>query len=160
MAIPTNLERLSYDSTDGCVAAGQHQEVISGLGATRTLLASESGALVLFDKADGIIITLPAPAIGMKFDFLVTVTGTSNAYSIDTDAATTFIGGGIQGNSTTAGGADSFPATIASTVSCDLDSAETGWLIGGYISIVCLSATTWGISGQTSGSGTLATPFA
>jgi len=114
----------------------------------------------VFDKADGIVVTLPAPAIGMRFDFLVTVTGTSNSYSIATDAATTFIGGGIQGNSTTAGGADSFPATIASDVICELDAAETGWLIGGYISIVCLSSTTWGISGQTSGSGTLATPFA
>lgn len=160
MTIASNLEHLGYKSPDGCIAQGQHREVISGLGATRTLTAEESGALVLFDKADGIIITLPAPAVGLQFDFLVTVTGTSNAYSIDTDAATTFIGGGIQGNSTTAGGADSFPATIASTVSCDLDAAETGWLIGGYITITCLSSTTWGISGQTSGSGTLATPFA
>lgn len=157
------LEELGYKSPEGCIAHGIHREVISGKGNTTTAYAltqEMSGSLCLFDAADGVIYTLPAPVVGMKFDFLVTVTGTSNAYSIDTDAATTFIGGGIQGNSTTAGGADSFPATIASTVSCDLDAAETGWLIGGYISIVCLSSTTWGISGQTSGSGTLATPFA
>lgn len=156
-------EYLDNGNPEGCIARGQHQPVVSGIagGTTaRQLLASESGSLFLFDNAAGQIYTLPAPVIGMRFDFLVTITATSNSYSIDTDAATTFIGGGIQGNSTTAGGADSFPATIASTVSCDLDSAETGWLIGGYISIVCLSATTWGISGQTSGSGTLATPFA
>ena len=157
-----SLEQLGKNA-DGCVAPGLHKEVISGVGNTTTayqLTADQSGSICLFDAVDGVIYTLPAPVVGMEFEFRVIITGTSNAFSIDTDAATTFIGGGIQGNSTTAGGADSFPATIASTVSCDLDSAETGWLIGGYISIVCVSSTEWVISGQTSGSGTLATPFA
>ena len=138
--------------------------MISGLACalvTRVLLAEEYGSLCLFENAAGQMYTLPAPVVGMKFDFLVTVAGTSNAYSIDTDAATTFIGGGVAAVSTTvAEGGDSFVATISSTVSCDLDSDVTGRLVGTTISIVCLSSTTWGISGTTHGVGTLATPFA
>lgn len=158
------IEVLSKGKTEGCRADGLHQPVISGLAGAldaRQLLASESGSLCLFDNAAGQIYTLPAPVVGLKFDFLVTVAGTSNSYSIDTDAATTFIGGGVAAVSTTvAEGGDSFVATISSTVSCDLDSDVTGRLVGTTMSIVCLSSTTWGISGTTHGVGTLATPFA
>ena len=158
------LEYLDNGNPEGSIARGQHQPVISGLagGTTaRQLLASESGSLCLFDNAAGQIYTLPAPVVGMRFDFLVTVAGTSNAYSIDTDAATTFIGGGVAAVSTTvAEGGDSFVADITSHVSCDLDSDVTGRLVGTTLSIVCLSSTTWGISGTIHGVGTLATPFA
>jgi len=159
-----DLEALDYGSTDGCKVRGVHRQVISGVGNTTTayqLKSSDSGALCLFDAADGVIYTLPAPIVGMQFDFLVTVAGTSNAYSINTDAATTFIGGGIGSFSTTvAEGGDSFPATISSTVSIDLDSDVTGRLVGTAFKLICLSSTTWGVSGNLHGVGTLATPFA
>ena len=158
------IEELGYKSPEGCIAHGLHREVISGKGATTTafqLTKEMSGALCLFDAADGVIYTLPAPVVGLQYDFLVTVAGTSNAYSIDTDAATTFIGGGVAAVSTTvAEGGDSFVADITATVSCDLDSDVTGRLVGTSLHIVCLSATTWGISGVIHGVGTLATPFA
>jgi len=159
-----DVERLDYGSPDGSLAKGLHREVISGKGNTTIayeLKPEQSGALCLFDAADGVIYTLPAPVVGMKFDFIVTVAGTSNAYSIDTDAATTFIGGGVGSFSTTvAEGGDSFAADIAATVSCDLDSDLTGRLVGTQLSITCTSATTWVISGNIHGVGTLATPFA
>lgn len=159
-----SLEQLSTNSSEGCVAPGLHGEVISGLaGGTvaRQLLAEESGSLCLFDNAAGQIYILPAPVVGMTFEFLVTVAGTSNSYSIDTDAATTFLGGGVAAVSTTvAEGGDSFVATISSTVSCDLDSDVTGRLVGTSIKCVALSSTTWGVSGTIHGVGTLATPFA
>lgn len=159
-----SLEQLGKNTTAGCVAPGIHQEVISGVGNTTTayqLTADQSGSLCLFDAADGVVYTLPAPVVGMTFEFLVTVAGTSNSYSIDTDAATTFIGGGVGSFSTTvAEGGDSFPATISSTVSIDLDSDLTGRLVGTYMKLTCLSSTTWGVSGNIHGVGTLATPFA
>lgn len=158
------LEELGYKAPDGCIAHGLHREVISGVGDTTTayeLTAEQSGSLCLFDAADGVVYTLPAPVVGLQFDFLVTVAGTSNAYSIDTDAATTFIGGGVGSFSTTvAEGGDSFPATISSTVSIDLDSDLTGRLVGTKLTLTCLSSTTWGVSGDIHGVGTLATPFA
>lgn len=158
------IEELGYKSPEGCIAHGLHRQVISGVGNTTTayqLTPEMSGSLCLFDAADGVIYTLPAPVVGMEFDFLVTVAGTSNAYSIDTDAATTFIGGGVGSFSTTvAEGGDSFAADIAATVSIDLDSDVTGRLVGTKLKLVCLSSTTWGVSGDLHGVGTLATPFA
>jgi len=162
MTIATNREALDHGADGGCRVRGVARQVISGLGATRTLLKGESGAAVLFDRAAGIVITLPAIGaddIGMYFDFFVTVTGTGS-YSIDTDAATTFIGGGIYGGSTTAGGGDAFPGTIASDVSIDLDATTTGEDVGGWVRVTASSTTTWIAQGVTFGSGTLATPFA
>ena len=159
-----NVERLDHGSTDGSLARGLHREVISGVGDTTNayqLKVGQSGSLCLFDAADGVVYTLPAPVVGTQFDFLVTVAGTSNSYSIDTDAATTFIGGGVGSFSTTvAEGGDSFAADIAATVSVDLDSDVTGRLVGTAFSLTCTSSTTWVISGNLHGVGTLATPFA
>ena len=156
------IEELGYKSPEGCIAHGLLRQVISGqAGTTKALKASDSGALCLFDNAAGQIYTLPAPVVGLQFDFVITVAGTSNAYSIDTDAATTFIGGGLAAVSTTvAEGGDSLPATIASTVSCDFDSAVTGRLVGTSCCITCISSTTWAITGTLHGVGTLADPFA
>jgi hypothetical protein len=162
MTIPTSRERVDYAGGEGSRLQGNARQVISGLGASRTLLASESGAAVLFDRAAGIVITLPAITsddIGMYFDFFVTVTGTGS-YSIDTDAATTFIGGGIYGGSTTAGGGDAFPGDIAASVSIDLDDTTTGEDVGGWVRVTATSTTTWVAQGLTFGSGLLATPFA
>jgi hypothetical protein len=161
MAIPTNREHLDNGSPDGCRVRGIARQVING-ATNRPLLASESGALCLFNVAAGVIYTLPpigANDVGMYFDFAVSVTGTGS-YSINTDAATTFIGGGIAGTSTTAGGGDSFAADIAATVSIDLDSTETGEDAGGLFRLTATSTTTWVCGGYTVGSGTLATPFA
>ena len=161
MTIPSNREHLDNGSPDGCRVRGLAQQVINGATA-RTLLAGESGALCLFNVAAGVVYTLPAIGandIGMYFDFAVSVTGTGS-YSIDTDAATTFIGGGIFGASTTAGGGDAFAADIAATVSIDLDATETGEDAGGRFTLVATSTTTWVCGGYTVGSGTIATPFA
>ena len=73
MAISTALESLNYRSPNGCIATGIHRQVIQGVGATRTLLAEESGALCVFDVATGVIFTLPTPVEGMQFEFIVTV---------------------------------------------------------------------------------------
>lgn len=162
MTIATNREALDVGGSDGCRVRGVARQVISDAGALRTLTAAESGALVLFNRAAGIVYTLPvigANDVGMYFDFCVTVTGTAS-YSIDTDGAATFIGGGLAGQSTTAGGGDFFPANIASTVSIDLDATETGEDAGGYFTLTATSTTTWVVGGVTAGSGTLATPFA
>ena len=164
MAIVAELEELSSRDPDGSRWRGCHREVISGVGDTTNsilLVASQSGALCLFDALDGVVYQLPAPVVGMWFEFLITLSGTSNSYSIDTDAATTFIGGGIATVSTTvAEGGESFPATIASTVSCDFDGDTAGRLIGTNVKLTCLSSTTWGIEGTMHGVGTLVTPFA
>ena len=161
MAIPTNREALDVGSPGGCRVRGIARQVING-ATDRPLLVGESGALCLFDVAAGVVYTLPAIGaddIGMYFDFSVSVTGTGS-YSVDTDSATTFIGGGMIGGDTTPGGFDIFPANIATHVSIDLDSTETGEDAGGYFTLTATSTTTWVCGGYTVGSGSIASPFA
>ena len=65
------------------------QNVISGQGATRTLNELESGSICLFDRAAGIVYTLPTtPTPGTYFDFIVVTTITSNAAKIITGSGT------------------------------------------------------------------------
>lgn len=159
-AISTGLERLGYGGSDGCIAVGQHKQVINDAVATRTLLSKESGALCLFDRAAGVTYTLPAPVAGMVFDFGVTVTGTGT-YKIVTNATSTvFMVGGVQVGSETAGGHDSFAANGTNIAAITMDADTKGRILGGAgVRCLAISATQWYVSGWLVGSGTVATPF-
>lgn len=159
--IPSTLERLNYGAPAGCIATGLHQQVIDGVGATRTLLAEESGALCLFDRAAGVVYTLPTPAVGMYFDFMATVSVTSNAYKTITAAATQFLVGGIGILSlTVAEAGDFFVANGTTHVAISEDGATKGGLVGGRYRVTAISSTQWAITGISVGAGTLADPFA
>lgn len=161
MSIPSTLEQLGYGGPAGCVAPGLHREVISGVGATRTLTAGESGALCLLDRAAGVVYTLPAPIVGMQFEFLATVAVTSNAYKVITNAATVFlVGGAIMGDVTVAQSGDYFEADGTTIVAISANGSTTGGLLGERYKVTCISSTQWTIEGVLHGAGTLATPFA
>ena len=160
MSISTNLERLNYDSADGCIATGLHREVIQGVGAARTLLAEESGSLCLLDRAAGVVYTLPAPVEGMTFEFLATVAVTTNAYKVITNAGTVFLLGAIMGGSlTVADSGDVFQANGTTHVAISENGSTTGGLIGTRFRVTAISSTQWVIDGIYVGSGTLADPF-
>ena len=155
------LENLSKQSTEGCVAPGIHQEVIAPTGATRILTAEESGSLCLLNDAAGVVFTLPAPVVGMRFEFLVTVAVTSNAHKMITDASTTFLlGGVIMGDVTVATSGDYFEANGTTHVALSAAGTITGGLLGERYQVTCISGTQWVIEGVCHGAGTLATPFA
>lgn len=162
MAIPVTRERIDYGSPDGSVLFGAACQVIDPTGTARTLLVSESGALCVYATAAGQAFTLPAIAardVGTYFDFVATITGTGT-YSVATDAATTFIGGGLDSSSTAvAEGGDTFAADRTATVACTHDTDVTGRLNGTHYRLTALSTTIWSISGTMMGVGTLATPF-
>jgi hypothetical protein len=161
MGISANLERLGYDSPSGCIATGIHREVIQSVGATRTLLAEESGALCLFDVATGVVYTLPTPVEGMQFEFLVTVAVTSNAHKVITAAATEFLVGKVlMGDVTVAQSGDVFTADGTTIRALSAAGSTTGGLLGERYKVVAISATQWAIDGVCHGAGTLATPFA
>ncbi len=160
MAVSSVLERLDYGSPSGCAAVGVHRDVISGVGATRTLLQGESGALCLMDRAAGVTYTLPTPVVGMQFEFQTSVSVTSNAAKVITAAATQFLLGTIQvigGTTETTVSADANGTTI---VAISSNGSTTGGLIGDRYRVTAISATQWVIDGYVSGSGTVATPFA
>ena len=165
MAANTNvsgiLEQVSFTGDDGSMHRGRHQEVISGVGATRTLRREESGSLCLFDRAAGVTYTLPAaPTRGMTFDFRTTVTITSNSAKTITGAGTEFLLGLVLlvgGTTETIVSAD-FNGT--SHVAITSNGTTTGGVIGDQYTVTAISATQWVISGLASGSGTVATPAA
>lgn len=161
MALSTTPKQLGGRNPDGVNVPGIHREVISGEGATRTLKAKESGALCLFDRAAGIVYTLPAPVLGMEFEFRVTTLITSNAAKVITDSASTFIVGSVMGGSlTVADSGDVFQANGTTHVAISSNGSTTGGLVGGSYKFTAISSTQWSVEGTFIGSGTLADPFA
>ena len=160
MALSTDTEELSYRAPGGCVASGQKRPVIQSVGATRTLLAEESGSLCLLDRAAGVVYTLPAAEEGLEFEFLATVSVTSNAYKVITASGDFLIGGIVIGSLTVAESGDAFQADGSTIVSISEDGATKGGLQGGTFKVRAISSTQWAITGHTIGAGTLATPFA
>ncbi len=162
MTIPTSTEHLDNGSLSGCRVRGLKRQVIDPAGTARTLLVSESNALCVFGTAAGQAYTLPAVGaddVGMTFEFVATITGTGT-YSVTTDAATTFIGGGVDYSSTAvAEGGDTFPADRAATVAFTADSDVTGRLNGTHFTMTATSSTIWTIGGTMMGVGTGTTPF-
>lgn len=139
----------------------QKPRVISGSGAIVTLTAAQSGSLCLFDRAAGIVFTLPAPSVGVYFDFSVSTSVTSNAHKVITSGATIFlIGSLINIDTDTANAVAAWTADGSTIVSASMNGTTTGGLIGTLMRVQCVTSTLWMVSGIDQGSGTVATPFA
>lgn len=152
-------EQLSYGGA-ASMWRGQHQQVIADAVATRTLVPKEAGALCLFDTAAGCIYTLPAPVIGMRFQFGTSITRTSNAHKVITSAATEFMTGGVfLGNSAAATG-EFFAADGTTIRACSSNGTTTGGIIGDAYEVIAISTTVWFVRGVLNQTGTAATPFA
>jgi hypothetical protein len=132
-------------------------QVISGLGATKTLTRAESGSTILFDRAAGIALTLPASVPGLEFEMVVTVDLTAAAYSFVTDGA--FLVGSLLGGIEGAATDETHFADGTSHVGVSMNKTTTGGLIGGKFKLKCISATLWTIEGNTSCTATPLTPF-
>lgn len=147
-------------STGGKVA------VTASGGTTRTLTAANSGSVNLFDSAAGIAYTLPAPVVGLSYRFIWTVTQTTSAHQVITDAGTTFLLGGVSMFSATdvtpsaTLGPKFFAANGTNHVKYTSNATTTGSAIGSWLQLICLSSTQWFVYGSVdSPSGSIATPF-
>ena len=136
--------------------------VISGEGATRTLNETESGSTCLFDRAAGIVYTLPtAPTPGTFFDFIVTTTITSNAAKVITGAGTELlIGGYMNVDTDTSNAVAAFTGNGSTHVSVSMNGTTTGGILGTKLRFTCLSSTRWMVEGIVQGSGAVGTAFA
>lgn len=141
-------------------ALGQYRNVIDGVGATRTLAPDESGSLCLFDSAAGVVYTLPPPVVGMQFEFATKVTITSNSAKVLTDAATTFIVGGVGLQNSGATTGQFFAANGTTHRSVNGNGTTTGGIIGDRYRLTCISSTLWQLDGVMNQTGTAATPMA
>lgn len=137
--------------------------IISGLGATKTLSVDESGSTVVFDRAAGIVVTLPLAVPGLVYDFAVTTTVTTNAYKVITGAATEFLVGGYTSVDTDTANAVAFFSGNGSThIAVNMTPAGSnalGGMIGTKLRFTCLSTTRWMVEGTNFGGGTVATAF-
>lgn len=145
-------------------AAGNIPNVISGSGATVTLTAAQSGSLALMDRAAGIVFTLPTPAVGLVYNFAVTVTVTTNSYKVITNTGTVLLTGpvyGIDTDSTNAIAAYTGDGTanIAVTQAATGTNA-TGGIKGSMLTFRCITTLLWEVTGTVLQAGTAATPFA
>lgn len=140
---------------------GRTTNVIDSNAATLTLTASNSGATVLFDRAAGSVVTLPAPVVGLTFTFVTVTTVTSNTYKVITDAGTTFVTGSLLGSSDNLA-SKSFIGNGTSHIAVIMNSASsnaTGGIIGSYLEARCVTSTLWEIVGTLVASSTPTTPW-
>lgn len=130
-------------------------------GATRTLTAADSGAQVFLDKADGVVITMPAAVVGLSFDFIVVTSVTSNAYKLSTATqGTEFFDGTYNSLQDAAVASAVFTGDGTTHDNFSMNGSTTGGLVGTAIRVTCSAANKWTVSGSVRGSGTEATSFA
>ena len=155
-----NYEQVGYGGPNLAMLRAKANQVIGDAAATRTLTVKESGSMCLFDAGAGVVYTLPAPVIGMEFEFMTTVAVTSNSHKIITDAATTFLLGSVSMYAITTASGAGFSFNGTTHVACTSNGTTTGGLVGSRIRVKAISSTQWMIIGSMVGSGTLATPAA
>ena len=157
------LQANAYSREDAVALFRARKEII--VDAAATLTAAQTGAVCLWNAAAGFTYTLPAPVVGLRFTFLVTVTNTSSNHKLITDAASTYLKGSVQQfieDTTPAAnpGPKDFLFNGTSHVSCTMNGTTTGGLHGTWIEVVAISTTVWMIRGIVKASGTIATPAA
>lgn len=146
---------------------GQKTENVLASSGNTTITAATSGSVRLFDSASTTAYTLPAPVVGLYYDFLWTAleTGGQN-HSITTDAGTTFLTGYItmfsDVNVTPSAtlGPKGFAGDGSTHIKITMNGTTTGGGIGTRLRFTCISSTVWAVTGTVrSPSGTIATPF-
>ena len=128
--------------------------------ATKTLTSADSGTVYGFNRAAGIVVTLPTPAAGVQYTFLVetTFTGAGQIKTATTDGTDGFLGTAFLFDTGEIGETDNFHPASSNDV-IDLGAVEQGWLTGGFIRLTGVNTTTWWVEAFLMGDGTLATPF-
>lgn len=153
-------------STLGALNYKQQVTDTGGAYATPVVLtAAQSGRVVLVDDAAGLDFTLPAIGasdIGMVFDFLVTVSVTSNNFRV-TAAAGDLLNGGVLSvdfdAAYTAPQIEFFEPDFTNDLIMTCNGTTTGGKKGTRIKFEAVSATQWFVTGTLVGDGVLATPF-
>lgn len=152
-ATPGTLSGVSLSTQNANLAS------VSITTSTYAPTAAQSGSVFILSRLAGSTITLPVPVVGTIYDFSVGIINTSNSYKIITDAATTFLSGGILFDKALT--VTRYEANGTTIRSLNFNGSTTGGAgIGDAFTLIAVSATQWSIQGMTLATGTLATPFA
>lgn len=129
------------------------------------LTTAQSGRLILVDDAAGLDFTLPAIGasdIGTWFEFLVTVSVTSNSFRVTAGAGDLLNGGVLAIDfdaAYTAPQAAFYEPDFSDDLIMTCNGTTTGGKKGTRIKFEAVSATQWFVTGTLVGDGVLATPF-
>jgi hypothetical protein len=136
--------------------AGPRQPYLLG-SANLTLTAAMSGALIECGAAEDFVLpALTAASVGINYEFLVTTTATTLTI---TAATGDLLKGGVPILSTTATENDAFSADGTDDLIISMNGTTQGGIIGSWVKLTAMSATSWGVRGALIGSGVLITPF-
>jgi len=163
-SLTSNVAYLSTAYITGVLTAGTisaRSPIISGSGATKDLTIDQSGSIVLMDRAAGIVFTLPTATPGTYFEFIATVSVTTNAYKIITAVGTELLIGDLLSiDSDTSNAIAAWTGNGSTHIAVNMAGTTKGGLIGTHLVLTCLTATQWLVKGSNIGSGTVETPFA
>ncbi len=127
------------------------------------LTAAQSGRVILVDDAAGLDFTLPAISsaeIGVKFEFLVTVTISSNLFRVTAATGDLLRGAIYMADFDTANTGAYFAADESNDLIFSCNGGTTGGKKGTKVTFTAITATGWFVDGLVYGDGSLATPFA
>jgi hypothetical protein len=144
---------------NGAILTGDATQVLTKTTAS-TLTAAQSGSLVVLNAAVGFTTTLPAPVVGLVYEFDVLTSVTSSSLKVITSGTGIYLHGAVVMGEASGAGTLNAVADGSSIVSIAMNGTTTGGLIGTVFTVTCVSLTEWAITGVVTGSGTLVTPFA
>ena len=141
--------------------------VVSITTATYAVTAAQSGTVFTLNKADGIVVTLPAAAAGLVYEFHVGTTVTSNALTINAASDADTLQGTIvmsdkddlDVKATNADATTAFAKPAADDHQLSMDGATKGGFLGTHVVYKCITDAIWSVSGSVISNGNCATPF-
>lgn len=163
MYLTVNGTQTGYNDSTGWKGVTNARREIIADGAAVVLTEAQSGGLVVMDKTDGSLTTLPeatAANIGMCFDFIWPASYASGTQKIITGNASDFIVGTIRMfDSDTLTDPLSVVTFNGSThIAVLIDAVTDGGLLGSALRLEAISATQWLISGTLHHSGAVSSP--
>jgi len=133
-------------------------EVVYVNTSLKSLEKVNSGATVVLNRANGSVIVLPTPEIGLTFEFYILTSVTSNDYTIVTQNAT-LIGNMVNVDTDTDNAVDAFLANGTTHVAINMNGTTSGGIKGTYFKLTCISSDTWLVNGTNIGTGIVESPF-
>lgn len=152
----------TVNATTGVVTISGTQDITNIIddALAVTLTPGQSGGTVVLNKTDGVVVTLPAAAAGLHYDFVIAADAASVGYKVICAAGDFIVGSllmddGDTGLTTTAA---AFNGTTHLAI--DINAATDGWLAGGRFSLRAISDTQWLIDGHVLHTGNVSSPAA
>lgn len=119
---------------------------VSAVTPTLAPTVAKCGSLILVGQSAGEVVTLPAPVVGCAFNFVITVSNSTNSNEIRTDSGSHFLLGAVE-HSADGIAPLTFWADGSSIQAIKMDGAHLGGLAGSWFHVWAISTTVWEITG-------------